>query len=379
LRQAGGGRRPWLGGCWWTGAARRRAGTGRGAVGWRSRSSPQERCVAAEPISPWWLPLDRRSCRGGESAGPLAVLRAPTGWWHRAVAGDWARGRPARPPGLGSPSRSSPSFLSSLRVGTAEDRLEGRWRPPLGLAPFPGPPPVPGWGTRGRGGAPGSLASPRFTCGSSCFAGAAGCVATLLHDAAMNPAEGNSGPGLPGRGGSGAARAARVPSAGRRVFSSPLAPREDPLGASGRGSGWGAQWLPVTEGVGRRGQFWGTQQTPAWEEPEGHRPFPRGFGWGQLPGAGEKARSVLLKSFRACGDWALWWGDLGQRWYGSGFCAQEESGKNGVQKARWRSREEGDLVLRGVWKRLICLSLARVKKAEGVCNQSLGTWWEKEE
>ncbi|XP_065528088.1 mitoferrin-2 isoform X1 [Lathamus discolor] len=30
---------------------------------------------------------------------------------------------------------------------------------------------------------------PPFTCGSSCFAGAAGCVATLLHDAAMNPAE----------------------------------------------------------------------------------------------------------------------------------------------------------------------------------------------
>ncbi|KAF1669099.1 Mitoferrin-2, partial [Pygoscelis papua] len=28
-----------------------------------------------------------------------------------------------------------------------------------------------------------------LTCGSSCFAGAAGCVATLLHDAAMNPAE----------------------------------------------------------------------------------------------------------------------------------------------------------------------------------------------
>lgn len=39
---------------------------------------------------------------------------------------------------------------------------------------------------------------PPLTCGSSCFAGAAGCVATLLHDAAMNPAEGNDGPALPG-------------------------------------------------------------------------------------------------------------------------------------------------------------------------------------
>lgn len=39
---------------------------------------------------------------------------------------------------------------------------------------------------------------PPLTCGSSCFAGAAGCVATLLHDAAMNPAEGNDEPALPG-------------------------------------------------------------------------------------------------------------------------------------------------------------------------------------
>lgn len=40
----------------------------------------------------------------------------------------------------------------------------------------------------------GLLPSPPLTCGSSCFAGAAGCVATLLHDAAMNPAEGNGDP-----------------------------------------------------------------------------------------------------------------------------------------------------------------------------------------
>lgn len=36
-----------------------------------------------------------------------------------------------------------------------------------------------------------SLSLP-FTCDSCCLAGAAGCVATLLHDAAMNPAEGNT-------------------------------------------------------------------------------------------------------------------------------------------------------------------------------------------
>lgn len=64
---------------------------------------------------------------------------------------------------------------------------------------------------------------PPLTCGSSCFAGAAGCVATLLHDAAMNPAEGNDGPGPPGRGGSGAARATQVPSAAQRVLTSLLA------------------------------------------------------------------------------------------------------------------------------------------------------------
>nr|XP_005481250.1 mitoferrin-2 [Zonotrichia albicollis] len=54
---------------------------------------------------------------------------------------------------------------------------------------FHGPLPVPLPGTWGCAGVPGSLTLPPLTCGSSCFAGAAGCVATLLHDAAMNPAE----------------------------------------------------------------------------------------------------------------------------------------------------------------------------------------------
>lgn len=110
------------------------------------------------------------------------------------------------------------SFSISLWVGAPEDGsaclLDLTFRSHL----FQGPPPVPWPGTQGSGGVPGSLTFPPLTCGSSCFAGAAGCVATLLHDAAMNPAEGNDGPGLLGRGESGSARASWLPSVAQRVL-----------------------------------------------------------------------------------------------------------------------------------------------------------------
>lgn len=132
---------------------------------------------------------------------------------------EWAQMSPGQPMGLSSLSQSSPSLSRSrsgwefLRTSLPFGReVEATFRSHL----FQGPPPVPWPGTWGCGGVPGSLTFPPLTCGSSCFAGAAGCVATLLHDAAMNPAEGNDGPGLPGRGESGSARASQILSAAQR-------------------------------------------------------------------------------------------------------------------------------------------------------------------
>lgn len=60
-------------GCWWTGAACRQAGTGRGPVGWQCQSSPQERHVVSEPVSepvsPWCLLLVSRTRHSRESMG----------------------------------------------------------------------------------------------------------------------------------------------------------------------------------------------------------------------------------------------------------------------------------------------------------------------
>lgn len=108
---------------------------------------------------------------------------------------EWAQMSPSHRTGLGSLSQSSPSQSQSgwepLRISLPFGReMEAAFRSHL----FQGRPPEPWPGTRGCGGVPGSLTFPPLTCGSSCFAGAAGCVATLLHDAAMNPAEGNDGP-----------------------------------------------------------------------------------------------------------------------------------------------------------------------------------------
>ncbi|XP_064573074.1 mitoferrin-2 isoform X2 [Zonotrichia leucophrys gambelii] len=63
LKRVGG---PGSGGCWWTGAACRQAGTGCGPVGRQCQSSPQERHVVLEPVSPWCpLPVSRtRHSRG---------------------------------------------------------------------------------------------------------------------------------------------------------------------------------------------------------------------------------------------------------------------------------------------------------------------------
>uniref|UniRef100_A0A8C0EYN5 Solute carrier family 25 member 28 n=1 Tax=Bubo bubo TaxID=30461 RepID=A0A8C0EYN5_BUBBB len=83
--------------------------------------------------------------------GMLAVLSAPASWWHWPLGGEMEATFGSRP---------LPGASSCALTGDS-----GLW-----------------W----------SLGVPRLpplTSGSSCFAGAAGCVATLLHDAAMNPAE----------------------------------------------------------------------------------------------------------------------------------------------------------------------------------------------
>ncbi|XP_005144128.2 mitoferrin-2 isoform X1 [Melopsittacus undulatus] len=114
------------------------------------------------------------------SMGALAILRVlPTGGLGLS-------------PGLGPSKYQSTHgtwqpvllFPQALWVGTAEDwptrgmkAISGSHPLPRGLLPCLGV-------VEPRGPSP-----PPFTCGSSCFAGAAGCVATLLHDAAMNPAE----------------------------------------------------------------------------------------------------------------------------------------------------------------------------------------------
>lgn len=233
-------------GCWWTGAACRQAGTGRGPVGWQCQSSPQERHVVSEPVSepvsPWCPLLVSRTRHSRESMG----LRGEQGTlfcpWQACSGvpsgfsmghGDTHHPKASLPAGgiglspeewaqivLVTPWVISLSFSISLWVGTPEDQpafwrgAEAAFRSPF----FQGLPPVPQPGTWGCGGAPGSLTFPPLTCGSSCFAGAAGCVATLLHDAAMNPAEGNDGPGLLGRGESGSARAFWVLSVAQRVL-----------------------------------------------------------------------------------------------------------------------------------------------------------------
>lgn len=196
---------------------------------------------------------------------------------------------PCQPMGHGSLSQSSPSLShsgwetlrTSVPFGT---EIEATFRSHL----FHGPPPVPWPGTWGYAGVPGSLTFPPLTCGSSCFAGAAGCVATLLHDAAMNPAEGNDGPGLLGRGQSGSARASWVPSVDRQcscscltagVLWGPVAPVRDPGGCL-LWAGWveeispGAQQTTVQEELG--GRAWGFHPgvclgTVTWSRREGKR------------------------------------------------------------------------------------------------------------
>lgn len=110
----------------------------------------------------------------------------------------------------------------------------------FGFHPLPGASSCALAGDSGLWWSPGVPRLHPLTCGSSCFAGAAGCVATLLHDAAMNPAEGNDGPGLPGRGGSGAQGLPGPLGSplGHRGCSPRCSPdRKDPLGASGCSSG----------------------------------------------------------------------------------------------------------------------------------------------
>ncbi|XP_032605057.2 mitoferrin-2 isoform X2 [Taeniopygia guttata] len=182
-------------------------------VRWQCQSSPQECHMVSEPVSPWCPLLDSRTRHSRGSTG----LRGEQGVFrprqaHRGVpaghgntrhpkaslpAGgiglspkEQAQMSPSHPMAHGSLSQSSPCLSHSggepLRTSLPFGReMEATFRSHL----FQGPPPAPWPGTWGCGGVPGSLTFPPLTCGSSCFAGAAGCVATLLHDAAMNPAE----------------------------------------------------------------------------------------------------------------------------------------------------------------------------------------------
>lgn len=231
-------------GCWWTRAACRQAGTGGGPVGWQCQSSPQECHMVSEPVSPWCPLLVSRSRHSRGSMGlrgeqgtfcpgqACSTVPAGHGDTHHPKASlpaggiglslkEQAQMSPGHPMGLGSLSQSSPSLSrphsgwEPLRISLPFGReVEATFRSHL----FQEPRAVPWPGTWGCGGVPGSLTFPPLTCGSSCFAGAAGCVATLLHDAAMNPAEGNDGPGLLGRGESGSAKASWVPSIAQRVL-----------------------------------------------------------------------------------------------------------------------------------------------------------------
>ncbi|KAL2302920.1 hypothetical protein Nmel_010373 [Mimus melanotis] len=56
-------------GCWWTGAACRQAGTGRGPVGWQCQSSRRECRVVLEPVSPWCPLLVSRTHHSRRSMG----------------------------------------------------------------------------------------------------------------------------------------------------------------------------------------------------------------------------------------------------------------------------------------------------------------------
>lgn len=240
---------------------------------WVSDSLLQEYRVVSEPITPWCPLLDSRSRRSVESLGPrgeqgTSCPRQACGGVPSAFSsvgqGDTCHPLgPLSPAGIGlSPSESrsahgtlQPVAIFSLFLELSAGREPLRTSPPrggemeaaFGSRPLPGASSCALAGGSGLRWSPGVPRLPPLTCGSSCFAGAAGCVATLLHDAAMNPAEGNDGPGLPGRGGSGAARAARVPSAAQRVLSSLLTRLQ---------GSFGGQWLwlqfgsPVTARYG---------------------------------------------------------------------------------------------------------------------------------
>lgn len=171
----------------------------------------------------------------------------------------------------------------------------------FGSCPLPGVSSCALAGVSGPWWSPGVPRLPPLTCGSSCFAGAAGCVATLLHDAAMNPAEGNDGPGLPGRGGSGAAHATGVPSAARRVLSSLVARLQGPFGGQRLWLGsllaarfGGGRWKRLVLGSAANPRLGGAGRAPAFH--------PGGWlgtvTWGRREGK---------KLFQVCGNWALLW------------------------------------------------------------------------
>lgn len=127
-------------GCWWTGAACRQAGTGRGPVGWQCQSSPQERHVVSEPVSepvsPWCPLLASRTHHSRESMGlrgeqgtlfcPWQACSGvpsgfsmehgdthPASWWHWPVPRGVGTNSPGHPLGLGSLPQSSPSLSQS--------------------------------------------------------------------------------------------------------------------------------------------------------------------------------------------------------------------------------------------------------------------------
>ncbi|XP_025906443.1 mitoferrin-2 [Nothoprocta perdicaria] len=143
-----------------------------------SGARPARARVRARPLPP-------PHCRAG-GAVTLAVL------WDPCESVSLSQGTESQLARGLAELLSSLSSLNSFGVGAAEDGPSARTGEGgrLCISPFPG----------GlllcSGGGPGLAVEPRglspppaLTCGSSCFAGAAGCVATLLHDAAMNPAE----------------------------------------------------------------------------------------------------------------------------------------------------------------------------------------------
>lgn len=150
---------------------------GRVTVPWvgGAGASPAGPCgLAMTPITRLELPQwGRHGAEGRAGHVPSSALfcsvsppwgigrpQSAASWWPWPVPEGCAQASTGQPMGLGSLSQSSHCFLELSGWELLRTGPPGRWRPPLDLTLFQGPPPVPWQGTRGCGGAPGSLTSP---------------------------------------------------------------------------------------------------------------------------------------------------------------------------------------------------------------------------